>query len=459
MAATSTRDFLKSEYDSTWKWRIDTDPELAAAMGMLSRRRSTHALDPRSLESFQQRIFWVKAALARVKVISSEQISELSSPEQLTHKLYIEQLSDYVTYTEKHKAYLCCVNRLEGPQTDLPLYARYLPIKSVAQRQFYFEFLQAIPQQLKEIERLLMCGLEEGRTPPQVSLSGVVDQIRSMVRNGLESFKQPIQQKGDNDEYVFEADLQSKCLETIKGPVSESFEAFAKYLEVEYIPNLRTEISATKGYPNGSDYYLDCLKFHTTTDMTPQEVHDMGLQEVERIRSEMETIKTADGYGEKPLEEYLHHLRTSPDFEPESADSLLAHYRDIIGILYPNLLRLFHLDTLPRQPLDVTECPASSAHMAPAAYYLAGSTDPRAPRPGVFYVNTSELSTRRTYESQALALHEGIPGHHLQGAIQGEATGIPEFLRFQEDRRYFEAPCRFPFYTGYIEGWGLHSGT
>ena len=97
--------------------------------------------------------------------------------------------------------------------------------------------------------------------------------------------------------------------------------------------------------------------------------------------------------------------------------------------------------------------------MAPAAYYLAGSTDPRAPRPGVFYVNTSELSTRRTYESQALALHEGIPGHHLQGAIQGEATGIPEFLRFQEDRRYFEAPCRFPFYTGYIEGWGLHSGT
>jgi uncharacterized protein (DUF885 family) len=94
--------------------------------------------------------------------------------------------------------------------------------------------------------------------------------------------------------------------------------------------------------------------------------------------------------------------------------------------------------------------------MAPAAYYLAGSTD--APRPGMFYVNTSKLATRRTYECEALALHEAIPGHHIQGAIQAECN-LPEFRKYAEDRRYFESPCRFPFYTGYIEGWGLYSET
>jgi uncharacterized protein (DUF885 family) len=88
-------------------------------------------------------------------------------------------------------------------------------------------------------------------------------------------------------------------------------------------------------------------------------------------------------------------------------------------------------------------------------YYLAGSTDARAPRPGTFYVNTSILPTRRTYECEALVLHEAIPGLYMQGAVQGESESLPDFRRFAEDRRYFEAPCRFPFYTGYIEGWGL----
>ncbi|MFN7879603.1 MAG: DUF885 family protein [Sphingobacteriia bacterium] len=101
-------------------------------------------------------------------------------------------------------------------------------------------------------------------------------------------------------------------------------------------------------------------------------------------------------------------MRTSPEFEPASATEPLAHYRDITGRIYPALLNLFHVSTLPRQPLQIMESPAASAYMAPAAYYLAGSTDSNAPRPGIFYVNTSELKTRRTYECQALALHEAL---------------------------------------------------
>ena len=300
--------------------------------------------------------------------------------------------------------------------------------------------------------------MDENRTPPKVSLSGVVELIHDMADSGLTAFRQPLNKTNDEGGFLFQSALREECLAIISDHVEPAFKAFATYLENEYEPKLRTEHSASKGYPLGKEYYQDCLNFHTTTEMTPQQVHDLGLAEVARVRSGMEAIKNNDGFSDKPLGEYLEYLRSSPKFEPSSPESLLAQYRDIIGRIYPKLLGLFHLETLPRQPLEITETPAASANMAPAAYYLAGSTDAQMPRPGIFYVNTSELKSRRLYECEALALHEAIPGHHLQGAIQGEAH-IPDFLRFQEDRRYFEAPCRFPFYTGYIEGWGLHCET
>ena len=455
MAALTPSEFVEKEFASTWQWRIDTDPELAASLGMLSQRRSKHALDPRSTKSFEQRLDWVTRALERIKTgITPEQVKkDLTKDEQLSHELYVMQLTDYVTYTRRYKAYLCCVNRLEGPQTDLALYARYLPLKKATERQFYRDFLKSIPIQLKEVTELLKCGLEENRTPPGISLGGVVEQIRGMIEGGLQAFSTPIKNCFD---LPAEQALKDECENLIDGAVTQAFADFATSLEKEYIPNLRTEISATKGYPDGEAYYADCLKFHTTTSMTPQEVHQLGLDEVKRVREEMEAIAASDGY-EGKLDEYFEHLRTSKEFEPKSASSLLAHYRDIAGKIYPALLNLFHLGTLPRQPLEITETPPASAAMAPAAYYLAGSMNPNAPRPGMFYVNTSELSTRRTYECEALALHEAIPGHHLQGAIQGE-NPLPDYRKYAEDRRYFEAPCRFPFYTGYIEGWGLHSG-
>ena len=156
-----------------------------------------------------------------------------------------------------------------------------------------------------------------------------------------------------------------------------------------------------------------------------------------RSRNEMLNIAAQEGY-ENRLDDYLQYLRTSPEYTPTSADALVSKFRDITGRIAPALLQLFHISTLPRMPFAITETPASHAKTAPAAYYLAGSADRTNPRPGMFYANTSELSTRRTYECEALALHEAIPGHHTQGAIQGENDNLPSFRRYAEDRRYFE---------------------
>lgn len=516
---------LADEMESTFQWRIDTDPEFAASIGLLSKRRSKHALDPRSLASFEQRLSWIDRALERAKAITitgapssqypSQRATEKENEEPLllNYELYVEQLSDYSNYTRHHQAYLCCINRLEGPQTDLPLYARYLQPLCVTKKgqQFYLAFLTAIPVQLTEIQELLTYGVQQGRTPPQISLSGVVPQIRNMIQppeneitpatsgtstNGLQqAFLPPIssslssppqKDKHNKNKDENETTFYQECVRLVNGPVRDAFDRLGTYLEQDYIPNLRTEISATKGYPDGKQYYIDCLKFHTTTNMTPEEIHQLGLDQVKRVRNEMKKIAAVDDHitsdtvvgtatiitsetngcdsGENndnnntQLDKYLEYLRTNTDFEPESTEALLANYRNIIGNIYPALLTLFNISTLPRQPLQIVETPAASASMAPAAYYLAGSNEPSAPRPGMFYVNTSELKTRRTYECEALALHEAIPGHHMQSAIQGEAT-LPEYRRYCEDRRYFEAPCRFPFYTAYIEGWGLHCET
>ena len=443
---------LKDEMASTWQWRIDTDPELAASLGLLTSRRSTHALDPRSPESFAQRLEWMEKALIRIQAISK---NRLSQDDLLSYELYVAQLTDYVSYTKKHRTYLCCINRLEGPQTDLPLYARYLPTKTKLQREYYRDFLKALPVQLTEVTALLRLGLLERRVPPKISLDGVVPQIQSMIEGDLEAFRKPIT---DAFQLPEEQDLNDECDELLRTAVKDGWQEFLDFLNSEYVPNLRDEISASLGYPDGEQYYKDCLKFHTTTSMTPQEIHQLGLDEVARIRQTMSDIATSEGY-EGSLEDYMEYLRTAKEYEPIDAPSLLAHYRDITGRIYPALLNLFHIKTLPRSPFQITETPSAHASMAPAAYYLAGSMDSKQPRPGRFYVNTSNLATRRTYESEALALHEAIPGHHTQASIQGENEILPDFRRYCEDRRYFEAPCRFPFYTGYIEGWGLHCET
>ena len=450
-----TTALLRREMVSTWQWRIDTDPELAAGLGLLHHRRSKHAIDPRSLDSFARRLAWMEGALQRIQFeISVDQAeNDLSADDKLSYKLYVEQLTDYIKYTKQHKAYLCCIKRLEGPQTDLPLYARYLPVKTSEERQFYSDFLAQVPRQLEEIVSLLKQGLKEGRTPPKASLGGVVDQIRKMVKDGMEQFTKPIEGQFD---LPAEQGLKDLCGERVNG-VAESFLMLSTFLEDDYIPNLRDDIAATTGYPNGAEYYQDCLTFHTTTALTPKEIHQLGLDEVARMRQSMQDIAAQDGF-EGRLEDYMEHLRTSSEYEPQSAEALCAHYRDIAGQISPELLKIFHLKTLPRLPFTIVETPAASASMAPAAYYLAGSADASSARPGTFYVNTSELPTRRKYECEALALHEAIPGHHTQAAIQGEAD-LPAFRRYCEDRRYFEAPCRFPFYTGYIEGWVLHCET
>jgi len=412
MDTTFARSIL-AECAACWQWRIDTDPELAVSIGWLEKRRSTHALDPRSLESFDQRLAWVTEAKKRFEsLLAKNDLNSLPKDLKLTAELYLDQLNDY-TNNFKHRTFLSCVNRMEGPQTDLPLYAGYLPMNTSADYQFFSDFISAVPKQVDEVILLLKQGLKEKRTPPRVSMTGVSDTVRTIVTNKAASFLAPLDKIKDTDDQL-NLNLKREIADKISATVPPAFQKLADFLDNDYTPNLRTEIASTVGYPDGDNFYSTCLSFHTTTAMSPKEVHDLGLSEVARINSEMKKVAADAGFDD--VGKYNEYLRTAEEYSPSSVPALLAHYRDIAGRVAPEMLKLFHAKDLPRTPFKITATPEASAKTAPAAFYLAGAGD----RPGIFYANTSELPTRRLFECEALTLHEAIPGHHTQAAIMSE---------------------------------------
>ncbi|GMH59679.1 hypothetical protein TL16_g02881 [Triparma laevis f. inornata] len=430
---------------------------MAVSLGLLHERRSVHSLDPRSVESFEQRLEYVKKSLDTVKELVEKE-GTLEPDTQLSVELYVDQLETYLE-NSKYNSHLSCVNRLEGPQTDLPLYASYLPLNNKSDFDFYLDFLSSVKNQNDEVLILLQMGINTNHVPAKCSLDGVPAQFLNHVENGGESFYKKIE--SSTSPYAT-AEVKAKAKALIETEVVPSFQKFADFLNNVYVPALPEEIASTKRHPMGAEYYQACLEFHTTTKYTCQEVHDIGLGEVARIEAEMEKIAKEEGY--EKLDEYVKFLTTSPLFQPADEEALLARYRDTCGRISPALLKLFHVKTLPSTPFQIVPTPSPSNKTAPAAYYLAGGGDrPVLTRhenstqpPGTFYANTSEIKTRYTYETDALSLHEAIPGHHTQAAVSSETEGLEDFRKYAEDRRYFEAPARFPFYTGYIEGWGLH---
>ena len=404
-------------------------------------------MDPRSAQSFRDRLEYIKRSLKDLEDLI-ESVGGIEKVEKrLSVELFRDQLKTYVD-NAKYESHLGCINRLEGPQTDLPLYASYLPVGTKAEVAFYMDFLSSIRKQNTEVIALLREGMDKKNLPAKCSLDGVPDQFLSHVENGGSAFLSKIVDA--TSAHVSDA-VKSEARTIVENEVVPSFKEIADFLKDVYVPALPTEIASTKRHPGGADYYQKCLEFHTTTSLTCAEIHGIGLKEVERITAEMVRIATVEeGYPD--LESYKTHLTTSPDFKPTSEEDLLKTYRDTCGRISPALLNIFHVRTLPSTPFQIIPTPSRSASTAPAAYYLAGGGD----RPGTFYANTSHLETRFTYEFDALSLHEAIPGHHTQASVSAEQEDLEGFRKYQEDRRYFEAPARFPFYTGYVEGWGLH---
>ena len=332
------------------------------------------------------------------------------------------------------------MNQMSGPQQFLSRLLAMMPNATPGQLENQIARMEALPAYVDQSIVLLRNGLEAGVTPPRVTLRDVPQQIRNQLVD--DAARSPLLSgfadlPATIDPVQAEA-LRQRAAEVYRKQVVPAYERLLEFTENEYLPGARESIAA-RALPDGEAWYTHNVAVRTTTDLTPQQIHEIGLAEVRRIRGEMEAIIESTGFSGS-FHDFLTFLRTDPQFFHATADDLMREYRDIAKRADPELTRLFGV--LPRTPYGVIEVPDYAAPSQTTAYYQRGSL--KAGRPGYFFANTYALDTRPRWEMEALTLHEAVPGHHLQISIQQELEGLPWFRQN-------------PSYTAFVEGWGLYS--
>lgn len=283
-------------------------------------------------------------------------------------------------------------------------------------------------------------GVAAGVTPPRITLEPVPGQLETLLGGDaattplLAAFRSFPQAVPEAEHDYLRSEAEAAWADVIVPALSR----LRAFLVDTYIPACRTTIAAAD-LPDGEQWYAHDVRRFTTTDLTPSEIHQIGQEEVSRIRKEMDAAIAATGFA-GPFEDFVEHLRTDDAFYCTTAEELLTRYRDIAKRIDPELIRLF--GRLPRLPYGVQAVPAHEEQATTTAYYMRGS--PAAGRPGWFFANTWDLRSRPTWEMEALTLHEAVPGHHLQIALAAELEGLPRF-------RAFTGP------TAFVEGWGLYA--
>ena len=347
------------------------------------------------------------------------------------------------------RRWLMPVTHRSGPQISFPQFADRVPIRTPQDLEDYVTRCSRISESIDSIREVLEAGLGEGVVPPRVVMQGVLEQFDAVQRGGLRELERPLDKPPPGVSQAQLAEMRERVNRAREGALL-SLGLLRLWLADTYIPACRETIAASDG-PNGAEAYAFDVRRFTTTELTPQEVHEIGLREVARILAEMDVViartdwHSADpARAQMPADErraaFIAYLRTDPRFYCDSGEQLLGRYRDIckrIDALLPE-----YFGKLPRLPYGVREIPRFMAPQQTTAYYMPGSM--KAGLPGWFYANTYALDQRPTYEIVPLSLHEAVPGHHLQIAISQELEGLPEFRQDVES-------------TAFIEGWALYA--
>jgi uncharacterized protein (DUF885 family) len=424
---------LHALFDAEWEYAMRESPTWASTLGD---RRYNDRWDDLSLAAVERRHQHDIDTLAQLKTIDR---ARLTPADQLNYDLFKKQ---YETEIEGHKFrwYLVPLNQRGGIQTedDLGDQLRFTTVKDYDD---WIARLRSFPAHMDETIALLREGVRVKMVHPRIISERIPSQIdKQIVTSPVESpFYRPFKRLPDSFSLAERDRIIAAGQNAIMLNVVPSFRKMREFFVREYIPASYPEVGAWQ-MPDGAEMYAYEARRYTTTDLTPQQIHEIGLNEVKRIHAEMQTILDRIGY-KGTLQDFFKLLRTDPKFYYNSPDELLNAYRAQAKLIEPRLLRVFR--TLPRQPYGVEPIPMNVAPDTTTAYYQQGAAD--GSRAGNFYVNLYKPETRPKYEMMALALHESVPGHHLQIALAAELGEVPKFRRYQND------------YTAFVEGWGLYA--
>jgi uncharacterized protein (DUF885 family) len=417
-----------------WEWRLEDSPILATLVG-----------DPRyddrwpdvSLEAHARRGTYYRELLKRARAIDRR---SLAAPARMNLDLFLYETGLVVDGLRFHDE-LLPLTQMNGVQMDVADLLGLAPRRTAADYDHIAARLRAVGPLVDQTIAVLREGAARGITPPRAIMDAVPGQVAAQIADDpaaapvavMVLTELPADLDGAAGRRVRDAILRA-----VRDVVVPSYRRLHAFLVEEYLPRTRATL-ALSALADGEAWYAHLVRLMTSRDLTPEEIHATGIEEVARIRAEMlETMRAAGHGGDLPA--FLKFLRDDPRFFLASREQLLTAYRDICKRIDPALTRLFR--TLPRLPYGVVPVPAYSEKEQTTAYYHPGSAE--AGRPGYFYANTYDLGSRPTWEMEALAAHEAVPGHHLQIALAQELADLPPFRRHGH-------------HTAFVEGWGLYA--
>jgi uncharacterized protein (DUF885 family) len=426
------RKALNRVFTDYWEDNLRHSPEFASALGDL---RYNDQISDYSVKAYNEQIGREQEFLMRLAVIDPD---GFTAPELVSKELLLRQFAEDIEASD-YKEWEMPLNQLGGIHTTYPELVRQLSFKTVKDYDDWIARLHAIPRAFDQVTQGMSIGVEDHRVPPKILLTQALEQVKELANQKAEDSPLAMPLKSFPAEIPAEEQkrIHDEMLDAIGKEVLPAYLRFQRFLEVTYIPAGRDE-PGISALPDGAKYYEFLIRRSTTTKLSAQQIHQIGLDEVKRDEAEMLVIAKQLGFAD--LKSFQASLKTYPKLHPASADALMNVYRGYIGAMQGKLPTLF--GHLPKAKLEVVAIPDYRAKSSAQAYYEEGTTD--GGRPGRITVNLYNATDRSLIDVEAIAYHEGIPGHHLQISIGKELEGLPEFRKEEG-------------YTAFVEGWALYS--
>ncbi len=417
--------------DSEWEKTLNNNPLFATYIGD---KRSNNIINSNSIKQF---FIEKDSSIESLNNLKKINFSKLSNENKLNYKLYEFGINRDIDL-RNFPTYFLRINQRGGIQSFYETGNR-LVYSSIQDYYDWLSRLNIFSENINNFIEINKEGLSKGITQPNMITESVIVQIDAIIDSEID--KNPymkvfmeadssLMSKSEKDKLVI------KAKEIVNNKIIPAYKNLNNFLKNQYLPNSRNSIGISD-VPGGKEYYEYLTKFYTTTDLTPDQIHEIGLNEIKRIRSEMETIiKEVNWDGD--FNSFLDYLRTSPRFYYDNSEDLFNAYLIMSKTIDPLLTKIFKV--FPRAPYGVIPIPDESAPFTTTAYY----NSPSPGRPGYFYANLYKPESRPKYEIPVLTVHEAVPGHHFQISIAQELENVPSFRKYQG-------------ITAFVEGWGLYS--
>jgi uncharacterized protein (DUF885 family) len=423
---------LHAIFHDYWEQTLKRQPEFGSSLGD---KRYNDQVSDYSVKAIND---WLAVEQDMLLKLAAVDPAGLSGQDQVSRELLIRDLTENQDGAE-FKSWEMPVNQMGGIYATYPQLVAQLSFTTSKDYDDWIARLRAIPHAFDQVTSNISIGIDDKRVPPKFLLEKALANVQQLANQKPEDspLALPLKKFPDSISAAEQTRIKTEMLAAISKQVLPAYQRFARFLEVAYIPAGRTE-PGISSIPDGAAYYKFRIKQSTTTNLTADQIHQIGLDQVQKDEAEMLTI--AQRLGFQDLKSFRASLKTNPKLKATSREQLLDTYRGYLGPMQAKLPELF--GHLPKSPFEVVPVPDYLEKTSAPAYYQAGTPD--GSRPGRLFIDTYNPTDRDLYQVESVAYHEGLPGHHLQISISRELQGVPDFRKFGG-------------YSAFSEGWGLYS--